>query len=365
MSEDVVSIDGSLGEGGGQILRTSLALSLCLGRPFQIRGVRSGRKRPGLMRQHLTAVQAAGAVAGARIKGDTIGSQEVVFEPGLLRPGEYRFSVGTAGSATLVLQTVLPALLTANAPSRLILEGGTHNPFAPPFEFIGQVFLPIINRMGPKTVATLEQPGFYPAGGGRFSVTIEPTPYLRPIQIFDRGEVRTKTATALIAKLPIGVAEREMWVLERKLGWPESCRRIVECADSAGPGNIFLLHVESEHCAAMFTGFGRLGVRAEAVAEHAIQQARRYIGSGAALDAHMTDQVLLPLALAGGGGFSSVGLSKHTTTNLEVIRRFMPIEITTVEERQGARTVVTIGRTSGTTEVPPSEAAGADSSPGG
>jgi len=343
MSADLVSIDGSTGEGGGQILRSSLALSVCLGRPFHISGIRSGRKKPGLMRQHLTAVRAAASISGATLRGDAIGSVELLFEPGAVRPGEYTFSVGSAGSATLVLQTVLPALLTATASSRLVLEGGTHNPFAPPFDFIDRVFLPIVNSMGPRVTAVLEQPGFHPAGGGRFVVTIEPVRQLHPLDLLERGASRSRAATVLIAKLPAGVAEREMKIVERKLGWPDTCRRIVDCPNSAGPGNILILEIESERCVAMFTGFGRLGVRAEAVAEQAIQQARRYLSSSAALDVNIADQILLPLALAGPGCFSSVSLSKHATTNLEVIRRFMPIDATVVEEPHARRTVVTFG----------------------
>src|SRR5262245_57066518 len=169
----ILTIDGSHGEGGGQILRSSLALSMVTGTPFRIENIRAKRKKPGLMRQHLTAVNAARQVSSAGVDGAAIGSTELVFHPGTVRPGDYQFAVGTAGSTTLVLQTVLPALLCAGGSSRLSFEGGTHNPFAPPFDFLERAFLPLMNRMGPKVAATLERPGFYPAGGGRFTVTIE------------------------------------------------------------------------------------------------------------------------------------------------------------------------------------------------
>src|SRR5688572_17114432 len=167
-------IDGSFGEGGGQILRTSLALSLITGRPFRIEKIRANREKPGLMRQHLTAVKAAGKIGQAEVEGAFIGAKELTFAPGEVVPGDYSFAVGTAGSATLVLQTVLPALITASKPSTLRLEGGTHNPYAPPFDFLARVFLPIVNRMGPNIEATLLRPGFYPAGGGKVNFTIEP-----------------------------------------------------------------------------------------------------------------------------------------------------------------------------------------------
>src|SRR5277367_281638 len=170
----MITIDGSAGEGGGQILRSALALSLCSGTPVRITAIRAGRARPGLMRQHLTALRAAVLVGLADVSGDEIGAREVVFQPRGAEPGAYAFNVGSAGSTTLVLQTVLPALLAASGPSQILLEGGTHNPMAPPFEFLDRAFLPLIARMGPRVTATLEARGFYPAGGGRLRVSVEP-----------------------------------------------------------------------------------------------------------------------------------------------------------------------------------------------
>lgn len=152
-------------EGGGQILRTALSLSIVTGESFRIEKIRAGRKKPGLLRQHLTAVQAAAKISGAKIEGADLGSQQLTFKPGKVQPGDYSFAVGTAGSATLVLQTILPALIIGSKPSTLTLEGGTHNPHAPPFDFLQKTFLPILNKMGSKVSAKLERPGFYPAGG--------------------------------------------------------------------------------------------------------------------------------------------------------------------------------------------------------
>ena len=175
MTEGLLAIDGSQGEGGGQVLRSSLALSLVTGKPFVIENIRAGRKKLGLMRQHLTAVQSAAEVGQARVEGAAIGSLRLVFRPGKVKPGNYTFSVGTAGSATLVLQTVLPALLVAEGESNLILEGGTHNPWAPPFDFLAKAYLPLVNQIGPTVKAQLDRPGFYPAGGGRVAVHICPS----------------------------------------------------------------------------------------------------------------------------------------------------------------------------------------------
>ena len=161
----MLSIDGSFGEGGGQIIRTSLALSLITGKAFRVYNVRARRKRPGLQRQHLTAVTAAAAIGGARVDGAHVGSKEFTFVPGAVQPGEYNFSIGTAGSTMLVLQAVLPPLLNADAPSLLLFEGGTHNVHAPPFEFIQKTFLPLVGRMGPTVSVELQRYGFYPPGG--------------------------------------------------------------------------------------------------------------------------------------------------------------------------------------------------------
>ena len=221
---DWITIDGSEGEGGGQILRTALALSLVTGRPFRIDGIRAGRRKPGLMRQHLTAVQGAAQVSGARVSGGDLGSRTLSFEPSQVRGGEYRLAVGTAGSATLVLQTVLPALLLAREPSRLTLEGGTHNPYAPPFDFLARTFLPILRRMGASIDVRLEMHGFYPAGGGRFAVAIEPCAALGRLSLLERGATRV-TARAIVASLPETIAKRE---LSHRPGAPRtsSARRV-------------------------------------------------------------------------------------------------------------------------------------------
>jgi RNA 3'-terminal phosphate cyclase (ATP) len=162
---DMLTIDGSQSEGGGQVLRSSLALSLVTGRPFAIENIRAGRKKPGLLRQHLTAVLAAAEVSAAEVEGAALASRRLLFRPGRVRAGDYAFRVGTAGSATLVLQTVLPALLLAEGESTLTLEGGTHNPMAPPVDFLENAYLPLVNRLGPRVKVQLVRPGFYPAGG--------------------------------------------------------------------------------------------------------------------------------------------------------------------------------------------------------
>jgi RNA 3'-terminal phosphate cyclase (ATP) len=324
---NLVSIDGSIGEGGGQILRTALALSICTGQPFRIEKIRAGRDKPGLLRQHLTAVNAAAEICLANVEGAMISSRELSFTPGKVKAGGYTFSIGSAGSSTLVLQTVLPALLTADGPSSLALEGGTHNPHAPPIDFLEKAFLPLVNRMGPNVTATLERAGFYPAGGGRFVVNVQPAAKLLPLHLPERGEIKRRLAKAVVAALPGEIAKRELQKVEKMLGWSGEQLQILQLPNEWGPGNLLTLEIESEHVTEVFTGFGMKAVTAEAVAEQAVQQARRYLAAKIPVGECLADQLLLPLALAGGGSFVTQAPTRHTKTNIEVITRFLPVRV--------------------------------------
>jgi RNA 3'-terminal phosphate cyclase (ATP) len=325
----LLDIDGSQGEGGGQILRTSLALSLITQTPFRIHNIRANRDKPGLRQQHLTAVKSAAQVGQAEVTGAAVGSRELVFCPGPIRPGEYHFDIGTAGSATLVLQTVLPPLLAAGGPSKLTLQGGTHNIHAPPFDFLARAFLPLLNRIGHTVIAHLDRPGFYPAGGGQISVSIQPAPreQLSRLELVERGEIRRRRVRAVVARLPRHIAERELRTVGRELEWDEKFLEVEEWTNSRGPGNIVLIEIESDCLTELFTGFGERGVRAEAVAEAAACEARDYLESGVPIGPHLADQVLLPLALARGGRYVVAEPTLHTTTNIDVIRRFLPCQI--------------------------------------
>jgi RNA 3'-terminal phosphate cyclase (ATP) len=242
----MITIDGSEGEGGGQVVRNALAPSLVTGEPFRITNIRGRREKPGLMRQHLTAVEAACTIGSAECEGAAVGSTEITFRPGRVMPGEYRFAVGTAGSTSLVLQTVLMPLLLADAPSRLVLEGGTHNMMAPPLDFIERAFLTIINRMGPRVDARLSRHGFYPRGGGRLEVDISPAP-LRSIDCVDRGALSHVSATVLFAGLPFDIANRELKTAQKFLNWPEEAFVVRELPEDCGPGNVLLLEAVFDH----------------------------------------------------------------------------------------------------------------------
>jgi RNA 3'-terminal phosphate cyclase (ATP) len=328
----MLTIDGSQGEGGGQIIRTSLALSLITGKPFRIYNVRARREKPGLQRQHLTAVLAAAAIGGAQVEGASLGSSAFTFTPGTVKPGDYSFPIGTAGSTSLVLQTILPPLMIADAPSTLAFEGGTHNIHAPPYEFIARAFLPLINRMGVRVSAELERYGFYPPGGGRINVRIEPVARgaLAPLELLTRREIRARRARALVVKLPPTVGERELTVVREQLGWNEEEGdelRVETSTNAHSPGNVLTLEIESEHLTEVFTGIGERGVRAETIAERASDEAAAYLETGAPVGEHLADQLLIPLALAGGGSYTTGQPTLHTTTNIEVIRMFLDVEI--------------------------------------
>jgi RNA 3'-terminal phosphate cyclase (ATP) len=337
----MITIDGSEGEGGGQVLRTALSLSLVTGQPFTMKNIRGNRERAGVMRQHLTAVEAACAVGGQCEELD-VGASEINFVPGTVKPGEYHFAVGTAGSTSLVLQTVLPPLMLADDPSRLVLEGGTHNIYAPPFDFIERVFLPIINRMGPCVAATLKRPGFYPAGGGRVEVEIEPAKALTPLELIDRGELRRVEARAMVAALPGAIAVRELGAVEKILGWPEDARKITQLPERVGPGNIVMVEAEFDNVTEMTSGFGKLGVPAEAVGEHAAKRMAGYLGSTAAVGPYLADQLLLPFALAGGGSFTTVKPTQHSRTAAEVISKFLPLNVS-FDVRDAGNHLVVLG----------------------
>jgi len=332
----MILIDGSIGEGGGQILRTALGLSMVTGRAFRIEKIRAGREKAGLLRQHLTAVNAAAAVCSASVDGAAISSRELSFSPGKVAAGEYTFSIGSAGSTTLVLQTVLPALLTAAGESSLTLEGGTHNPHAPPIDFLEKAFLPLINRMGPNVTVTLERAGFYPAGGGRIRVSVRPAEKLLPLEVPERGQIKRRTAKAVVAALPGDIARRELARVEKMLGWTGEQLQVRQLPSEWGPGNLLTLEIQSEHVTEVFTGFGMKGVTAEAAADEAVQDARRYLAAGVPVGGCLADQLLLPLALAGGGSYMTLSPSRHTRTNIDVITRFLNVRIAMEEVARDA-----------------------------
>lgn len=329
----MLRIDGSQGEGGGQVLRTSLALSLVTGTPFRIEGIRSRRKRPGLLRQHLACVRAAAEIGHATVEGDHLGSTRLRFEPGHVEPGNYRFAVGSAGSATLVFQTVLPALLSCDGDSSLSLEGGTHNPAAPPFDFIERTFVPAIAKLGAEVEVRLDRHGFYPAGGGRFSANVSGAWHAEAIDWQQRGQLQALRACAIVSQLPATIAQRELDTLATELGACECDTLVVR--HPRGPGNAVLVDVVSSNGTEVLAGFGERGVKAEVVARRLAAHVLSFVNADVPVGEHLADQMIPYLALGAGGRFATVEPSSHTRTQIEIVRAFVARDIRTARDADG------------------------------
>jgi RNA 3'-terminal phosphate cyclase (ATP) len=345
---NMIEVDGSVGEGGGQILRTSLALAMCTGQALTIERIRAKRAKPGLMRQHLTCVQAAVAVSNAKAEGAELGSQTLVFKPGPVCAGNYSFAVGTAGSCTLVLQTVLPALMQCQTPSQLTLSGGTHNPMAPPFHFLERSFAPLLHGLGPGLSLELRRLGFYPAGGGEIVATITPSATgLQPFDVIERGPAQEAYAECFAPALPSAVATRELATLGQALGWSTEQLRTPAVRQNEGPGNALLATLAYAHVSEVLTCFGEKGVNAEQVANRLIGQIKAYQASEGALGEHLADQWMLPLALAvvakgTEAVFTCTDMSEHATTNMGVIEKFLPVKFEATTHERCSRVRVTI-----------------------
>lgn len=320
------TIDGSQGEGGGQILRTALTLAMCRKISIRIINIRSGRKRSGLMRQHLSCLRAAQSICRAEVIGDELGSQEIEFHPQEVQPGDYHFAIGTAGSTTLLFQTIAPALWFANQPSTLRLEGGTHNQMAPSYDFIHHSYLPVMKSMGYQVRSELLDYGFYPNGGGQWQAEIDPVRELKPLDMVERGELQSKLALATSSKIPEHVAERELRQIQKKCHWLEpelEIRRVSSC----GPGNILSMRLNYARFSELFEVVGQVGISAERVANLAIREVQRYLRSQASVGENLADQLLLPMALGEGGEFLTLRPSLHTLTNIAVIQSLLDCEI--------------------------------------
>lgn len=347
MEEAKVELDGAAGEGGGQVLRTALALSMVTGRTLAIRSIRAKRSKPGLMRQHLACVQAAVEVCRGTAADAELGSQDLEFTPGEVRAGDYVFRVGSAGSCTLVLQTVLPALMLADAPSKVTVSGGTHNPLAPPFHFLQRSFAPLLHRAGVGLELELRRMGFYPAGGGEFTARVQPAQQgaLAPVSLMERGALVEEFAECLAPALPARVAARELEAVGQALGWERTQLRLPTVRQNEGPGNALMITLRYEHVTEVVTAFGEKGVSAERVADLAVREAQAYRASPGALGPHLADQWMLPLALAVArsgqdAAFTCTELTEHARTNMETISAFLPVRFSA--QAQGSSCTVTV-----------------------
>jgi RNA 3'-phosphate cyclase len=337
MSNATLELDGSFGEGGGQILRTSLALSLLTGRAFHLRNIRAGRAKPGLQPQHLMSVRAAAAVGGAQMRGDSRGSTDLVFEPGPVRAGAYRFDIGTAGATGLVLHTLyLPLVLRGETPSELTLIGGTHNDHSPCFHFLDLTWRRYAEQYGLRVRLRLLRPGFYPRGGGHVEAFIQPAPRLHGLHLRERGRVSVSGFSA-VAGLDASIARRQARRARVRLEKRGLDAEFREETWEGGPGTVLAVVLDTTPVPALFFGLGARGKPAERVADEAVDQALAYLDSGsAAVDPHSADQLVLPLALAEGPSEYDVSeVTLHLTTNIAVIRHFLDREVVCEGEMGG------------------------------
>jgi len=312
-------INGAQGEGGGQILRSSLSLAMVTGTAIKLEQIRAGRSKPGLMRQHLACVKAAQMICDAEVSGAKIGSTAITFKPNAIRGGDYEFAVGSAGSTTLIFQTVLPALARADKPSRVVFQGGTHNMAAPSFDFIKLAFVPVLTLIGIKVDLQLQRHGFYPQGGGQWQATIHPAHNAASLDLRAAGDMVKREAVAVCANLPDHVAQRELETVRKKCDWTNLETR-VENVNAWGSGNILSLRLHYPHFSEVIEHVGKVGLSAENVARAVVKDARRYLAGAAVVGEHLADQLLLPLALTKGGVFRTLKPTLHCETNRDVIQ---------------------------------------------
>jgi RNA 3'-terminal phosphate cyclase (ATP) len=336
---DVLTLDGSYGEGGGQILRTALSVSAVTGRAFRLTSIRAGRRNPGLLPQHLSAVRAAATISGATVSGDRLNSTELSFSPTHPpKSGSYTFDVaeiaerGSAGSVSLVLQTVLVPLALADRASTVVLRGGTHVEWSPSFHDLVNAYFPALRRIGFRIDAELRRWGWYPIGNGEISCDIGidgGAARLSPIQVVDRGPLRQFAGTAIAANLPTHIPQRMVDRARASLGdLGVPVNILPQRVSAAGPGAGIFLVARYENMAASFSGYGRLGKPSEAVADEAVAAFREHHASDAAVELHLADQLLLPLSLAAGiSTFTMLRPTSHLMTNAWNIGQFAIADI--------------------------------------
>ena len=329
-------IDGSYGEGGGAVLRNSLSLSAVLGQETRIENIRAGRRNPGLQAQHLTAVRALGTACKAELEGAELGSLSLTFRPrSRPRSGEYAWDVaaarrgGSAGATSLVFQALVLPLLRAEGDSTLILRGGTHVAWSPPLHYLQSVYLPMLRQMGAEAQVDIERWGWYPLGGGLITARIAglrgDSSSLEGISIHSRGPIKRLSGISATSNLPAHIAQRQKDQAENVLH-AEGLEAHIELVDAPaqGQGTLVFIAAQFEKASAGFTALGRKGKPAERVADEACQHFLRYYHSGAALDQHLADQLVMPLSLAKGpSSFTTCRLTQHLLTNAWIVEQFL------------------------------------------
>lgn len=353
----VIQIDGSQGEGGGQILRWALALGAISGVPIQVRGIRARRQPPGLQAQHLTAARALATISGAKLEGASIGSLDLTMTPGAVRPGEYDFDIGTAGSVALVLQAILMPLAIADGPSRVTLTGGTHVPWSPPADYLGEVLLPVLARMGVRASLHMVRWGFFPRGHGQIVVEVEGRAALSPLTVIRRTTTNAPHGITVASRLPRSVAERVSARASARLRdaghHSEISLRTVNALD---PGCYLFLTAGGETWRAGFSGLGEPGKRAEQVADDAVEAFLEFAKSDAGCDPHLADQLIVPLALAPGTSrLTTTRITSHLLTAVALVRQVLgcPAQVSGEIGKPGSVTIEGVGERAGEARAEP------------
>jgi len=329
MKERLIEIDGAKGEGGGQILRSVLTLSLVTGKPCRLKNIRAKRSRPGLQPQHLQAVRAATIVSNAQVTGDTLGSQRLLFIPDRVQPGQYCFDIGTAGATSLVLQAVYLPLVFTGIPSTITIIGGTHVPLSPCFHYLDWQWCRFLAAADVRLALNMERAGFYPRGGGIIHATVHPTSAIKPLRLRERGKLLRIQGLSAVANLNRQIAERQSAkALQRLAEYRSQCHIAIAHFPALGKGTLLVLLAQFEHTQACFFALGAPGKPAERVADEAAGALLQFLAANGAVEPFLADQLLLPLSFAREESILTISrVTRHLLSNAEIIRNFLPVTL--------------------------------------
>lgn len=338
----MIHIDGSQGEGGGQVLRTSLTMAILTGQEVMVSNIRANRSKPGLAPQHVTAVKAAAKISGGQLEGAQKGSIEISFKPGELRPGRYSFNIPTAGAATLVLQTIFVPLSLAGRSSTVTISGGTHVSWSPCFHYLDLNWLAVLRRAGYSANLNLDRAGFYPKGGGHITARIYPAEKITPLDLTDRGLLKRIGGISAVANLNLDIAKRQRRQARKQLTARAPIEIRMQSLEAPGSGTVLLLVGEFENSRACYFSLGEPGKPAEQVADEAAFALDDFLDTDGAVDRYLADQLLLPLAVAEGPSrIHTECVTQHLLTNADIIQAFSPMHIQ-IQGEEGRAGEITI-----------------------